>query len=261
MSIEFEIIDHAIAHIVINRPDRHNALDVEHDRALASAWQRYAGDPQLKVAILSGNGGKAFCTGADIGDYLPYRRGIAAGSAPTSIISFGGLTGADDVAKPTIAAIDGICVAGGLELALACDIRVAASGSSFGLPEVRLGILPGGGGTQRLAKVTGLGVAMRMILTGDSFDAEFALRHGLVTEVVAKEALQETALRIARRIAQNGPLAAIAARRAVLDAHGSALAEGLLQESELQRTLLLSKDSHEGIQAFAEKRPPVYTGR
>ncbi|WP_439685572.1 3-hydroxypropionyl-coenzyme A dehydratase [Cupriavidus oxalaticus] len=260
MSIVFNIIDNTIAHIVINRPERHNSLDVEHDEALAGAWRRYNGDPQLKVAILSGAGGRAFCTGADIGDYLPYRRRLAASDAPTSVISFGGMTGANDIAKPTIAAIDGFCVAGGLELALACDIRIATPESRFGLPEVRLGILPGGGGTQRLAKVAGLGVAMRMILTGDTFDADFALGHGLVTELVSRDALEPAALAIARQIAGNGPLAVAAARRAVLASYGAGLEETLLDESALQRQLLMTRDSHEGIAAFSERRAAAYTG-
>lgn len=260
MPIDFHVIDDAIARIVIRRPERHNALDVEHDRALADAWQRYNGDERLKVAILSGHGGRAFCTGADIGDYLPHRRLIASSQAPTSIISFGGLTGAHDVAKPTIAAIDGFCVAGGLELALACDLRVATPESSFALPEVRWGILPGGGGTQRLAKVVGLGVAMRMILTGDTVDSAFALRHGLVTELVTRDNLDGTALALARQIAKNGPLAVRSARQSVFAGYGDALANGLLDESRLQRELLLSRDSHEGVAAFSERRPPSYTG-
>jgi enoyl-CoA hydratase/carnithine racemase len=260
MSIDFHIVDDAIAHIVINRPGRHNALDVEHDRALADAWRRYDKDAQLKVAVLSGEGGRAFCTGADIGDYLPHRRRMAASAAPTSIVSFGGLTGVQDVAKPTIAAIDGFCVAGGLELALACDIRVATFESSFALPEVKLGILPGGGGTQRLAKVAGLGVAMQMILTGDTVDATFALKHGLVTELVSKTELLSAALALARQIARNGPLAVIAARRSVLASYGDALEGGLQTESQLQRELLLTSDSNEGVTAYAERRPPLYTG-
>ncbi|QEZ46608.1 enoyl-CoA hydratase/isomerase family protein [Cupriavidus oxalaticus] len=260
MSIVFNIIDNTIAHIVIDRPERHNSLDVEHDEALASAWRRYNGDPQLKVAILSGAGGRAFCTGADIGDYLPYRRQLAASDTPTSVISFGGMTGANDISKPTIAAIDGFCVAGGLELALACDIRIATPESRFGLPEVRLGILPGGGGTQRLAKVAGLGVALRMILTGDTFDADFALDHGLVTELVSRDALEPAALAIARQIARNGPLAVAAARRAVLASYGAGLEATLLDESALQRQLLMTRDSHEGIAAFSERRAAAYTG-
>lgn len=260
MSIDFQIIDHAIAHIVIDRPERHNALDVEHDRALAGAWQRFNDDPQLKVAVLSARGGRAFCTGADIGDYLAYRRALAESDTPTAIISFGGLTGAEDVSKPTIAAIDGICVAGGLELALACDIRIATPESTFALPEVRLGILPGGGGTQRLAKVAGLGVAMRMILTGDTFDASYALHHGLVTELVPKAGLEAAALKIARQIAGNGPMAVAAARRAVLASHDLTLEAGLLEESALQRQLLRSRDAREGATAFVERRPAVYIG-
>lgn len=260
MSIDFHIIDNAIAHIEINRPERHNALDVEHDRALAGAWQRFNDDPRLKVAILSGTGGRAFCTGADIGDYLPHRRKLAASDAPDSIISFGGLTGAHDVAKPTIVAVDGFCVAGGLELALACDIRIATPESRFGLPETRLGILPGGGGTQRLARVAGIGVAMRMILTGETFDASFALGHGLVSELVAREALEPSAMAIARQVAANGPLAVVAARSAILSGYDARLEDGLLQEAALQRKLLLTRDSHEGIEAFAARRTPVYSG-
>nr|WP_315591843.1 enoyl-CoA hydratase/isomerase family protein [uncultured Cupriavidus sp.] len=260
MSIDFQVIDNTIAHIAINRPDRHNALDVAHDQALASAWQRYNEDPQLRVAILSGMGGRAFCTGADIGDYLPYRREIAASETPTSVISFGGMTGAHDIVKPTIAAIDGYCVAGGLELALACDIRIATPNVRFGLPEVRLGILPGGGGTQRLTKVAGLGVAMRMILTGDTFDANFALNHGLVTELVPADSLELAALAIARQIAANGPLAVVATRRAVLAGYDTGLEDSLHEEAALQRQLLLTRDSHEGIAAFSERREAIYTG-
>lgn len=260
MSIDFEIIDQTIARIVINRPGRHNALDVAHDRDLASAWQRYDADPQLRVAILSGGGGQAFCTGADIGDYLPYRRALAERAAATSITSFGGLTGPRDVSKPTIAAIDGLCLAGGLELALACDIRIASAESRFALPETKWGILPGGGGTQRLAKLAGLGVAMRMILTGETFDAEFALNHGIVTELVPKAELEQAALSIARKIIENGPLAVVAARRAILASEDLPLEQGLLQEAELQRGLLLTNDAREGVAAFSERRQPGYTG-
>jgi len=261
MSIEFQVIDHAIARITINRPGQHNALDVEHDRALADAWRRYNTNPELKVAILSGMGGRAFCTGADIRDYLPYRQELAASAAPATTVSFGGLTGPEDVNKPAIAAIDGFCLAGGLELALACDIRIATAESCFALPETRWGILPGGGGTQRLARVAGMGVAMRMILTGDTFDAQFALRHGLVTELVPKAGLEQAALGIARQIIKNGPMAVNAARRAILASSELPLEQGLQFEAGLQRELLLSNDAREGMTAFRERRPPRYTGR
>lgn len=260
MSIDFHVIDHAIAHIVINRPARHNALDVAHDRALADAWRRFNQTPHLRVAVLSGHGGRAFCAGADIHDYLSYRRAHAASDAPTDIVSFGKLTAANEVMKPTIAAIGGICVAGGLELALACDIRIATSESTFALPEVRLGILPGGGGTQRLARIAGPAVAMRMILTGETFDARFALDHGLVTELVARDALTETALAIARRIVGNGPLAVTAARQAVVEGGALTLEAGLLREAALQRQLLRTHDALEGVAAFTERRVPRFEG-
>lgn len=261
MPIDFQIVDQVVARIVIDRPERHNALDVAHDRALAEAWQRYNDDPRLRVAILSGAGRQAFCTGADIHDYLPHRQAMAASPAPASIVSFGGLTGVRDVVKPTIAAIDGFCVAGGLELALACDIRIASFNARFGLPEVKLGILPGGGGTQRLARIVGLGVAMQMVLTGDTVDASFALERGLVSTLVDSDVLHPTALAIALRIAANAPLAVGAARHAVRMSQDLGLGEGLLQEAQLQRELLRTEDAREGVAAFSQRRAPIYTGR
>ena len=260
MSIDFRIIKRNIAHITINRPERLNALDREHDRALAAAWTRFNEDPDLKVAVLTGSGERAFCTGADILDYLPYRQRIAESQADVAPISFGGLTGDRDVAKPTIAAIDGFCVAGGLELALACDIRIATYDARFALPEVRWGILPGGGGTQRLGKIVGLGLAMRMILTGDEIGADVALRCGLVSDLVEKRDLESTALAIAERIMKNGPLAVVAARQALLESFELSLKQGLTREAELQRKLLLSHDATEGVAAFAAKRQPIYGG-
>lgn len=150
---------------------------------------------------------------------------------------------------------------GTLVLALASDIRIATAESHFALPEVRLGILPGGGGTQRLAKVVGLGVAMRMILTGDTFDANFALGHGLVSERAPRDALEQVALAIARRIAGNGPLPVVAARRAVMASYDEGLEDSLLEESVLQRQLLLTRDADEGIAAFTERRTAAYSGR
>ncbi|WP_227247533.1 enoyl-CoA hydratase/isomerase family protein [Paraburkholderia caribensis] len=261
MSIDFKIIDQSIAHITINRPERLNSLDVQHDRSLANVWKRFNENPDLKVAILTGAGGRAFCTGADILDYIPHRRRMAEHQSGNAAVSFGGLTADNDVTKPTIAAIDGFCVAGGLELALACDIRIATHSARFALPEVKWGILPGGGGTQRLGKIVGLGVAMRMILTGDEISAEVALNNGLVTDVVDRHELHDVALDIARRIVSNGPLAVAAARQAVLASFEVPLFHGLAQEAELQRHLLLTDDAREGVAAFSERRKPRYIGR
>ncbi|WP_322060676.1 enoyl-CoA hydratase/isomerase family protein [Paraburkholderia sp. J63] len=261
MSIDFRVIDQHIAHLTINRPERLNALDVEHDRALAAAWKRFNEDANLKVAVLTGSGERAFCTGADILDYLAHRRSMAEQALDDATVSFGGLTADQDVVKPTIAAIDGFCVAGGLELALACDIRIATRNARFALPEVRWGILPGGGGTQRLGKIAGLGVAMRMILTGDEIRADEALNCGLITDLVEPHELEGTALAIARRIVRNGPLAVVAARRALLASFGLPMKQGLKMEAELQRDLLLTHDAAEGVAAFAARRPPEFKGR
>lgn len=258
MPIEFEIIKTHIARIVINRPERLNALDIEHDRALAAAWARFNADPDLKVAILTGSGERAFCTGADILEYIPHRRKIARSRLEQGTISFGGLTAYRDVVKPTIAAIDGFCVAGGLELALACDIRIATPNARFGLPEVRWGIIPGGGGTQRLGKIVGLGVAMRMILTGDEISADAAMSCGLVTDLVEKSELENVSIAIAERIAKNGPLAVTAARKALLASFELPMEQGLAEEADLQRHLLLTDDAAEGVAAFSEKRHPKY---
>ncbi|MFM0737283.1 enoyl-CoA hydratase/isomerase family protein [Paraburkholderia xenovorans] len=261
MSIDFKIINQYIAHITINRPDRLNALDLEHDRSLAAAWKRFNEDPELKVAVLAGSGERAFCTGADILDYIPHRRRIAESQVDNATISFGGMTADREILKPTIAAIHGFCVAGGLELALACDIRIAARDARFALPEVRWGILPGGGGTQRLGKIVGLGVAMRMILTGDEISADFALNCGLVTQLVERHELETTALSIAERIVKNGPLAVAAARQALLASFEFPIEQGLAKEAELQRELLLTEDAAEGVAAFAARRQPEYKGR
>lgn len=261
MSIDFEIAQQHVARITINRPERLNALDIEHDRCLTAAWKRFNEDPSLKVAILAGSGGRAFCTGADILDYIPHRREMARNQADNTPISFGGLTGDGDVVKPTIAAIDGFCVAGGLELALACDIRIATPEARFALPEVKWGILPGGGGTQRLGKIVGLGVAMRLITTGDEIDADFAFSCGLITEMAERQDLANAAMAIASRIIKNGPLAVTAARQALLASFELPLAQGLSKEAALQRELLLSEDAAEGVAAFSARREPKYIGR
>src|SRR5215470_5214403 len=160
----------AVALVTINRPEAMNALDVEHDRALADVWKSFEADETLLVAILTGAGGRAFCSGGDLKTYMPWRRDIALRGAE-STISFGGMTLADEISKPVIAAIQGHCIAGGLELAMACDMRICTPDSRFGLAEVRWGVLPGGGGTQRLPRLVPVGAALEMILTGETIDA------------------------------------------------------------------------------------------
>lgn len=256
MSIDFERRG-AVALITINRPEAMNALDVEHDRALAEAWKTFEADATLLVAILTGAGGKSFCSGGDLKTYMPWRRNIALHGSE-SPISFGGMTLVDEITKPVIAAIQGHCVAGGLELAMACDMRVCTPDSQFGLAEVRWGVLPGGGGTQRLPRIVPVGWALEMILTGESIDAQRAELIGLVNRVVAADMLLDTAFMIGERIAANGPLAVKAAKRAVLLGLECSLAEGLALEGKLQNQLLQSDDAEEGLRAFAERRRPTY---
>jgi enoyl-CoA hydratase/carnithine racemase len=256
MSIDFERKG-AVALVTINRPDAMNALDVEHDRALAEAWKEFEADTGLLVAVLTGAGGRAFCSGGDMKTYMPWRREVALRGVE-STISFGGMTLVDEITKPVIAAVQGHCIAGGLELAMACDIRICTSGSRFGLAEVRWGVLPGGGGTQRLPRLIPIGYALEMILTGETIDAEQAERIGLVNRVVSTDRLHDTAFGIADRIAANGPLAVRAAKRAILDGLDRSLEEGLALEGALQKQLLQTEDAEEGLRAFAERRRPVY---
>ncbi|MBR0869420.1 enoyl-CoA hydratase/isomerase family protein [Bradyrhizobium tropiciagri] len=257
MSIDFERRG-AVALVTINRPDAMNALDVEHDRALADVWKEFEADETLLVGVLTGAGGRAFCSGGDLKTYMPWRRDVALhGTAST--ISFGGMTLADEITKPVIAAIQGHCIAGGLELAMACDVRICTADAKFGLAEVRWGVLPGGGGTQRLPRLVAVGCALEMILTGETIGAERAERIGLVNRIVSADTLLGEAFAIAERIAANGPLAVRAAKRAVQHGLDRSLADGLALEGELQKRLLQSADAEEGLRAFAERRRPVYT--
>jgi E-phenylitaconyl-CoA hydratase len=256
MSIDFER-NGAVALVTINRPDAMNALDVEHDRALAEVWKEFEADPNLLVAILTGAGRSAFCSGGDLKTYMPWRRELAFHGVD-STISFGGMTLVDEITKPVIAAIQGHCVAGGLELAMACDIRLCTPDSRFGLAEVRWGVLPGGGGTQRLPRLVPVGWALEMILTGEPIDAQRAERIGLVNRVVAADELLDSAFAMAKRIAANGPLAVKAAKRAVQHGLDRSLEEGLTLEGALQKRLLQSDDAEEGLRAFAERRRPIY---
>ncbi|WP_457814385.1 enoyl-CoA hydratase-related protein (plasmid) [Sinorhizobium meliloti] len=249
----------SIALVTINRPDAMNALDVKHDQALARVWREVEADPLIRVSILTGAGGRAFCSGGDLKTYMPWRRQLAQ-EGNESTISFGGMTLPHEITKPVIAAIQGYCIAGGLELAMACDIRLSTADSKFGLAEVRWGVLPGGGGTQRLPRLVPVGYALEMILTGESITAQRAEQIGLVNRIVEAGDLLDTAFKVAQRYAENGPLAVQAAKKAVQQGLSAALQDGLTLEAALQRQLLQSEDAQEGLKAFAERRSPVFKG-
>ncbi|MBA2626842.1 MAG: enoyl-CoA hydratase/isomerase family protein [Gemmatimonadales bacterium] len=234
--------------LTLNRPDKRNALNAELREALILALQRAA--PETRAFVITGAGDRAFVAGADVAEF---RDRSVADQARTML----GSRVYDVVAavpQPVVAAINGACLGGGLELALACDIRVASSTARLGQPEVGLGIIPGGGATQRLPRVIGSGAALRLILTADPVDASEALRLGLVDEVVDPSECLPRAIAIAERISRNSPIAVAAAKSVTRAALGLPLGAGL----DLERAAFLAtfggEDRIEGVSAFLEKR-------
>jgi len=262
MSLRREVRDGVLI-LTIDRPQARNALDAELRAALEREWLRFRDDDALRVAVLTGAGTEAFCAGADLKELGAYYQSMTPSERRERgerEPGLGALTRNFDPRKPTIAAINGACLAGGLEIALACDIRIASHTARFGLPEVRRGILPGAGGTQRLPRALPLGVALEMILTGEPIDAQAALRWGLVSQVVPAEALPARALEIGARVAANGPLAVRAARDAVYQGLALPLDAALRLEQFHAEPLRTSDDAAEGVRAFVEKRQPRFTG-
>lgn len=258
MSILFEVQDH-IATITLNRPQAMNSIDPETRGELYDTWRRIAQDDDIRVAILTGAGEKAFCTGSDLKKTMPPKESFAEltfGRAQSDHL-LAGL----DTDKPLICAINGYAMGGGLELALACDIRIASTNAMFALSEVRIGSMPGAGGTQRLPRAIGASNAMLMLLTGDRVDAQEALRMGLVSQVVAQAALLPAARAIAQRIASNAPLSVRAIKRLVHSGMDMPLPAAIDAERYAFGLLRDTQDRIEGRKAFQEKRTPVYRGR
>ena len=250
----------SILEITINRPTAMNALDASANDSLKKVWEKLIADPKLQIAILTGAGDKAFCAGADLKSLIPaYHQAARQGGAADWNFG-GGLARGLDIPKPIIAAINGHCLAGGLEMALACDIRLCTPNARFGLAEVKWGIIPGAGGTQRLPRAVPLGWALEMILTGDPIAAEEAFRIGLVNRIVPAEALLASARALAERIASRGPLAVRAAKEAVYYGLGRDLRAGMAREHSLFQRVLASEDASEGPRAFAERRLPRFKG-
>lgn len=239
-----------IAYVTINRPERLNACDFETYRRLAEVWREFRNDPALRVGILTGTGERAFSAGSDIkADYVE-----EPGAEPPNELFPLML----ELEKPIIAGINGHANGGGLEQALACDIRVAAEHAQFGLGEVRLGWLPGGGGTQRLPRLIPLGRALEMLYTGNRINAHEALRLGLVDHVVPISRLMSKCEEIATEICKSAPLAVQRIKQAALRGLDLPLADGLKLERELFNWLMETEDAREGARAFAEKRPPQW---
>jgi enoyl-CoA hydratase/carnithine racemase len=245
-----------VVYMTINRPDAMNAFDFATIREFSEANIKFRDDDDAWVAILTGAGDKAFSAGFDLKELIPGQERLPSpGSGPPLIQR--GL----NVWKPFIAAINGFAMGGGLELALACDIRVAAKGVKLSVPEVRWNLIPGWGGTQRLPRMIPRAIAAEMLLTGASVDADEAYRIGLVNKVVPPAELMPAAEAYAERIAQNGPLAVRAAKEAMIRGTSMTLDKGMKLELKLVDGLLSTEDAKEGPKAFAEKRKPVFKGK
>lgn len=258
MSLLFEVRD-GIAIMTLNRPDAMNSIDPETRAELKQAWRRIAQDNSIRCVILTGAGEKAFCTGSDLKKTMPPKESFAQLTFGTDESDH--LLAGMSTDTPIICAINGYAMGGGLELALACDIRVASDNAQLALSEVRIGSIPGAGGTQRLPRLIGQSDAMLMLLTGDRVDAREAMRLGIVSRVVPAADLLACAMEIAQRIAQNAPLSVRSIKRLVKDGLEVPLDKALQLERYAFGLLRDTEDRIEGRRAFQEKRPPVYNGR
>lgn len=245
-----------VALVTLHRPEALNALSFALLDELATALEALDADPACRAIVITGSGDRAFAAGADI-------RELEAQTSAT--LTEGGTFGAWDrisaVGLPLIAAVRGFALGGGCELAMACDMIVAAEDASFGQPEIRLGVMPGAGGTQRLTRAIGKARAMEVILTGRTMTAQEADAHGLITRIVPSPATVDAALELAARIAAMPPLAVRAAKAAILDAEERSLGEGLARERAAFFGLFDTDDQAEGMAAFTQKRPPAWSGR
>ena len=243
-----------IAIFTINRTEAMNAINIEVHRGLEQAMVDFRDDPELWVGIITGAGEKAFCAGADIKDALPFAKEHRYSPWAMPATHMRGL----DIWKPLIAAINGLALGGGLELALACDIRIASENAIFGTPEVRFGMIPGQGATQRLPRMVPWCKAAEILLMGKTIDAQEAYRIGLINKVVPQDKVMPTAKEWAEIICHAGPLAVRAAKEAMIRGYGMSLEQGLRLENSLVAYVMDTDDFDEGARASAEGRKPVF---
>jgi enoyl-CoA hydratase/carnithine racemase len=253
--VEVSVDELGVGLLRLNRPEARNALSAEMREQIAAGLERLDADPEVRCVVLAGSD-EYFAAGADIKAMA--ERPLDAAPDPAGAAFWARLAA---VQTPTIAAVAGYALGGGCELALACDMIVADAGARFGQPEIRLGIIPGGGGTQRLTRVLGKQRAIELVLTGRSFEAATAAEWGLVNRLAAPGRWLEEALELARKVAERPPLAARLAKRAVLSAEDTGLSAGLKAERELFEQAMASEDRVEGMRAFLEKRDPDFKGR
>jgi enoyl-CoA hydratase len=257
-----------IAYLTMNRPHAHNALNPELIVRLADAWHELAANDRVRAVILTGAGEMAFSAGADLGELIPLLTGARAPQTQwdrkvmdnPEVIEHAQLKGMDFF-KPVIAAINGICIAGGMEMMQATDLRVAVDSATFALQEVKWGLAPLGGSAARLPRQMPWCKAMEILLTGNRFEAHEVWRLGLLNYVVSRDQLMPTAERLAGTIAGNGPLAVRVIKEAALRSSGTTLDEAYAIELSLRPVIENSEDAREGPRAFLEKRKPIFTGR
>jgi len=256
-----------VALITLNRPGSHNAISPEVAVRLADCWQRIRDNSEIRVAVVTGNG-SAFCTGLDLGRTAPLITGARKAGDKwdrklVSDLSIGKqvLLREFDVEKPIIAAINGFAIAGGMELVMACDLRVASDSAVFGLQEVKLGLFPGGGSTVRLPRQIHWARAMEMLLTGEKFSAAEMLDAGLLNYVVPENQVLDKAMELAKSISENGPFAVREIRRSVRETVCMPEEEALRCETEISALVWRTEDAKEGPRSFMEKRKPVFKGR
>lgn len=253
----YDVAD-GIATVTVNRPKALNALNQATLKELLCCFAGIADDDQVKTVILTGSGEKAFVAGADISEMQPLDAGAAREFA---LLGHGLAAAIETLPKPVIAAVNGFALGGGCELALCCDIRLAGDNARFGQPEVNLGVIPGFGGTQRLARLVGKGLASELIFTGDMIDAAEAHRIGLANKVYPAEELLPAARKMAAKIISKGPVAVTYAKAALRDGLETDLARACAMEADLFALCFASADQKEGMQAFLEKRPAAFSGK
>jgi enoyl-CoA hydratase/carnithine racemase len=256
-AIRYELTD-GIATITLNRPTVHNAMNEKMREELTACFGELAQSAEARVIVVTGAGERAFSAGADIREFVTPQVPVKFRDARRRVDFRAAM---DRCGQPIIAAINGFALGGGLELALACDIRIAGEDSLLGLTEVNLAIIPGGGGTQRLPRLVGRGKALEMILTGARIDGREALRIGLVERVVPTAEVHAAAQALAKMLADRAPIAMRYAKEAVVKGLGMSLEDGLRLENDLATLLRTTEDRIEGAKAFLEKRKPRFTGQ
>ncbi len=269
MTIHYEPGDDHIVRITIDRPEARNSLDMDHFKQLRMAWDRFRDDDDAYVAVITGVG-PDFCVGADLKTYIPQITKLSTTMRETGVTEIDGYRLDDGTKavlrnvklyKPIVAAINGTCVAGGMEMLGGCDLRVAADTATFGVMEPKRGLFAGGGTTVRLPRQIPYPAAMELLLCADQVPARRAYEMGLLNEVCAPDQVMERALDYARRITANGPFAVRKTKESVLTGLAVDMKEAYRIESSLSSEVFSSEDAVEGPKAFAEKRPPVWKNR